>query len=142
MKILFDINALFPVWLYLNGVCAKAFNKAINSSKFSVVVCTHTLEEFLRNCNKKFPADIARIQAFLSYMLSKVELIQTPPENKKIPEEELIRDIDDRPILRAAIAANEDIIVTGDNDFLEAGLSKPKIMSPADFVNLVDTVKT
>jgi predicted nucleic acid-binding protein len=76
-----------------------------------------------------------KIQLFLTDILTKTELIKTPPDSEKTPEEELIRDVKDRPILRAAIAANVDIIVTGDKDFLESGLTKPKIMSPADFIN-------
>ena len=138
MKILFDTNALFPVWMYLDGVCAKAFNRAVNDKRFKIVVCTSTFEEFLRNCNKKFPSEMPKIQAFLYHALKKIELVRTPLEIEKIPEEELIRDIDDRPILRAAVAANVDIIVTGDKDFLEAGLIKPKIMTPSEFVNLTD----
>ena len=48
--------------------------------------------------------------------------------------EVLIRDIDDRPILRAAMKAKVDIILTGDKDFLESGLDNPLIMTPADFL--------
>ena len=140
VKILFDTNTLFPAWLYLNGVCAKAFNKAISNKNYSVVVCTYTLEEFLENCNKKFPSEMSKIQAFLSDMFLRIKLIRTPPESEKIPEEELIRDIDDRPILRAAVAAGVDIIVTGDKDFLESGLKNPKIISPADFINFTEEI--
>jgi putative PIN family toxin of toxin-antitoxin system len=136
VKVLFDTNVLFPAWLYLSGVCAKAFNKAIDDEKFTVIVCTHTIEEFLRNCNKKFPSEMPKIQAFLSYALEKIKLVRTPLADEKVTEEELIRDVDDRLILRAAVVANVDIIVTGDKDFLEAGLSNIKVMSPAEFVNL------
>ncbi|MDR2650192.1 MAG: hypothetical protein LBB94_10815 [Clostridiales bacterium] len=45
-----------------------------------------------------------------------------------------IRDISDRPILRAAIAANVDVIITGDKDFLESGVNDPLIMTAAEFV--------
>lgn len=48
--------------------------------------------------------------------------------------EVLIRNIDDRPILRAAMKAKVDIILTGDKDFLESGLDNPLIMTPADFL--------
>ena len=42
----------------------------------------------------------------------------------------------DRPILRAAIQARADILLTGDKDFLESGVKTPRIMSPAEFMNL------
>jgi predicted nucleic acid-binding protein len=39
-------------------------------------------------------------------------------------------------VLRAAVAADVDMIVTGDKDLLESGIERPRIISPADFVNL------
>ena len=42
--------------------------------------------------------------------------------------------VNDRPILRAAIYANADILLTGDKDFLESGLQYPKIVTASDFV--------
>ena len=50
--------------------------------------------------------------------------------------ESQIRDADDRPILRAAIAAKADVLLTGDKDFLESGLKKPMIMTPAEFLSM------
>ena len=46
-----------------------------------------------------------------------------------------IRDVNDRPILRAAIEAKADVLLTGDKDFLESGVKKPAIMTPAEFLN-------
>ena len=48
--------------------------------------------------------------------------------------EVLIRDVNDRPILRAAINAKADVLLTGDKDFLESGLENPVIMTPAEFL--------
>ena len=45
-----------------------------------------------------------------------------------------VRDENDRPILRAAIAAKADILLTGDKDFLESGVKTPMIMTPAEFI--------
>ena len=50
------------------------------------------------------------------------------------PSENKIRDVKDRPSLRAAIHANADILLTGDKDFLESGLQCPKVMTAAEFV--------
>jgi predicted nucleic acid-binding protein len=58
--------------------------------------------------------------------------VRTPELDLEV--EMKIRDISDRPILRAAIAANVDVIITGDKDFLESGVSKPRIMTAAEFV--------
>ena len=46
-----------------------------------------------------------------------------------------IRDVNDCPILRAAIEAKADVLLTGDKDFLESGVKNPAIMTPAEFLN-------
>ena len=61
-----------------------------------------------------------------------LEVVPTPIEEHSF--EEKIRDVNDRPILRAAIHAKADILLTGDKDFLESGLQNPKIMTAADFI--------
>ena len=63
-----------------------------------------------------------------------LEVVTTPIE--EYSSEEKIRDVNDRPILRAAIYAKADILLTGDKDFLESGLQNPKIMAAADFVQM------
>ena len=50
-------------------------------------------------------------------------------------DETQIRDVNDRPILRAAIEAKADVLLTGDKDFGESGLKNPVIMTPAEFLN-------
>ena len=45
--------------------------------------------------------------------------------------------VNDRPILRAAIYANADILLTGDKDFLESALQYPKIVTASDFVQMM-----
>ena len=65
--------------------------------------------------------------------LTVVEVVQTPAGD--LSDESLIRDVSDRPILRAAVKAQADILITGDKDFLESGIKKPKIMTASAFVN-------
>ena len=58
--------------------------------------------------------------------------INTPIEETE--EENYIRDVADRPILRAALNAKVDVLLTGDKDFLESGVTNPKIMTAAEFI--------
>ncbi|MDR0904331.1 MAG: hypothetical protein LBM59_06825 [Ruminococcus sp.] len=44
-------------------------------------------------------------------------------------------DTNIRPILRAALKAGVDVLVTGDKDFLESGVKIPRILTAADFIN-------
>lgn len=49
--------------------------------------------------------------------------------------EDKIRDVMDRAILRAAINADADILLTGDKDFLESGIENPRIMTASEFLD-------
>lgn len=51
------------------------------------------------------------------------------------PNHELIceQNVDDRPILRAAIESKADVLLTGDKDFLESGLKNPVIITRLNF---------
>jgi predicted nucleic acid-binding protein len=68
----------------------------------------------------------------MSLLLNAIEIVPIPSEI--IDSEESIRDINDRPILRAAISANADIFLTGDKDFLESGIKHPKILTASEFL--------
>ena len=63
-------------------------------------------------------------------------IIVIPIPSEKFYLEKQIRDIKDRPILRAAIHANVDILLTGDKDFLESGIKTPLILTPAEFLKI------
>lgn len=61
-----------------------------------------------------------------------LEMVPIPME--EYDSEMQVRDVNDRPILRAALNAKADILLTGDKDFLESGLENSKIMTAIDFV--------
>lgn len=67
-----------------------------------------------------------------------LEVVATPSEKHSF--EDKIRDVNDRPILRAAIYAKADVILTGDKDFLEAGLMKPRVMTATEFIKKMQGV--
>ena len=68
----------------------------------------------------------------LSIALLSIEIVQVPPDEDD--SEFLIRDAADRPILRAAIKVNADILLTGDKDFLEADIDYPQVLTLAQFL--------
>ena len=77
---------------------------------------------------------MASLDRFIAVALMTLEMV--PVSSEEQDSEAQIRDADDRPILRAAIEAGADILVTGDKDFLESGITNPAILTPAEFVNL------
>ena len=48
--------------------------------------------------------------------------------------ESAIRDVKDRPILRAALDAHADLFLTGDKDFLESSVTDPRIIGVSEFL--------
>ena len=133
MKILIDTNILLAASRYPNGTPFKALLKASKVPN-RVVISEQNLQELKNVYNLKFSKDIYLLKDFLDFIMPFVEVIVIPDD--KSADENKIRHIKDRPILRAAIVAGVDIIITGDKDFLEAGLAEPKIMTPAEFINL------
>ena len=131
MRVLIDINILISAALSSNGTPYRAFVKAVTYPNHGLI-CEQNIDEMRRIFNRKFPQKIAALEKFLSLALMTLEMVPTPVE--EYHSEMQIRDINDRPILRAAIHTNADILLTGDKDFLESGLENPKIMTAIDFV--------
>lgn len=71
----------------------------------------------------------------MSIALLALEVVSTPIEETE--EESHIRDITDRPILRAALHAKADVLITGDKDFIESNITKPRIMTAAEFADML-----
>ena len=131
MRILVDTNILISAALNPNGTPYKAFLKAVTYPNKGII-CDQNIEELRRIFNRKFPQKISLLEHFLSIALMAMEVVSTP--NEELEEESYIRDVADRPILRAALNSKADILLTGDKDFLESGVMNPKIMTAAEFI--------
>lgn len=133
MRVLIDTNVLISAALNANGVPFQAYIKAVSYPNDGLI-CEQNVEEMKRIFSKKFPARLTALDRFLSAALLTLELVPIPTDENV--SESQIRDINDRPILRAAIAAKADILLTGDKDFLDSGLENPQIMTPTEFLNM------
>ena len=133
MRILIDTNILISAMLNPNGTPYQAYLKAVTYPNHAII-CDQNIEELKRIFNKKFPTKLDALDRFLSVASLSIEIVQVPVEEDS--SESLIRDFNDRPILRAAIFAKADILLTEDKDFLESGIVTPKIMTAMEFMNL------
>ena len=131
MRVLIDTNVLISAALSANGVPFQAYVKAASYPNHGLI-CEQNVDEMKRIFNKKFSNRLAALDKFLSVALLTLELVPIPTDENA--SEVQIRDVNDRPILRAAIEAKADILLTGDKDFLESGLKNPMIMTPAEFL--------
>ena len=135
MRVIIDTNILVSAALFPRGVPAKAFFKAV-TPPYHAVVCDYSMDELRRVFNTKFPHKIQDYERFVSIMALSVKIISTPPEDESVESEAQIRDAKDRPILRAAIAEKTDLLVTGDKDFLESGVTNPRIVTASKFLEM------
>jgi len=133
MRCLIDSNVLISASLFPTSVPARAFMAAATFPN-DAVICDYSIDEMRRVYNRKFPHKIPLLEEFLAMALISAEIVTTPPEDESIFDEAFIRDTDDRPILRAAVASDAEVLITGDRDFLESGLTRPAILTPADFL--------
>ena len=133
MRILIDTNILISAALNSHGTPYKAYLKAVTYPNKGII-CDQNIEELWRIFNRKFPTKISMLEKFLAYSLSVIEVATTPEMEEDA--EKLIRDVKDRPILLAALNAKADVLLTGDKDFLESGVTDPKIMTAAEFLEM------
>lgn len=131
MRVLIDTNVLISAALSASGVSYQAYVKAVTYPNHGLI-CEQNVDEMKRIFNKKFPNRLTALDRFLSVALLTMELVPIPTDEDVA--ELQIRDVKDRPILRAAMKAGADVLLTDDKDFLESGLEKPVIMTPAEFV--------
>lgn len=128
-----DTNILISAALDANGTPYKAYIKAVTFPNQGIV-CDQNIDELRRIFNRKFPNKIELLERFLAMASTALTVVHTPTD--MTDDENLIRDIDDRPILRAAKNANADFLITGDRDFLESGVTNPKIVTAAEFLEI------
>ena len=132
MRVMLDTNILISAVLFPGGRTAQALLKAF-SPPYEPVVCDYVVDELHRKFQEKFPDKTTELDAFLYNLLAHIEFVPTPEMEN--PSEVKIRDAKDRPILRAALSAHVDLLLTGDKDFLESAISVPRIVSVMAFLD-------
>jgi putative PIN family toxin of toxin-antitoxin system len=133
MKCFIDSNILFSAGIFTSSVPAKALEKAITPPN-RAFVSDYSLDEVHAAMKEKFPDKVRDFELFIYRTLFSVTHIITPTED--IEEESKVSDIKDRPILRAAMEANVDVLITGDKPLLATKIDRPLIITPADFLKL------
>lgn len=132
-SVLIDTNILISAALSGGGAPYQAYMKAV-TYPYRGVICDQNIDELRKVFNRKFPTKLQLLDSFLAIALTSLRLIDTPTD--EFEQENFIRDVKDRPILRAALNAGVDILLTGDKDFLESSVKNPKIMTAAEFLKL------
>jgi len=133
MKIFIDTNILISAILCPNSKPDYAVLLIKNSPNIGMI-CEQSITELYETFIKKFPRHMSYMEKFLSALLRTIEVVPIPLEHYEA--EKNIREIKDRPLLRAAIRFGADFFLTGDKDFLESGIQNPKMINASDFLEL------
>jgi putative PIN family toxin of toxin-antitoxin system len=133
IKVMLDTNVLISAVYNPSSTTFQAFRKA-SEPPYVLVLCDQVIDEMRRIFNRKFPNKIQAMERFLS--IAHYDLVTLTAEDAPSADEPDIRDVNDRPILRSALKAGVEILVTGDKDFLDSSVKTPKILTPSQFVNM------
>lgn len=128
MRIMLDTNVMLSVAIFKSVNLSATL--AFICQKHQLVLSSYVIDECYEVVERKKPLLIYALDRFLEAL--PFELIHTP---HTLPEHGwfTIRDCDDEKVLYSAIAADVDILITGDKDFTGIKIDKPEILTPSLF---------
>ncbi|GMO63441.1 MAG: hypothetical protein Ta2G_22050 [Termitinemataceae bacterium] len=124
-----DANVIISAILFPASVVAKVLMLIIE--QHNLVLSRYTINEIDAVFTEKFPHKINEKDVFMGSLIYERFNLDVIEKNR-YPK---IRDIDDLPVLANAIESKVDIFITGDKDFDEIQIDKPKIMKPRQFLD-------
>lgn len=131
MKAVFDTNVLIAAFL-TEGVCSKLLVRA-RKGECDLILSQDIIREFEKVLIKKFALsqqEITDVRAVLTEATKEIV-------RQVGPIEPVCRDRDDNKILACALAADADLLITGDEDLLiMKKYGKTRIISPKEFEGL------
>lgn len=128
MRVMLDTNILISTFVFKS----KKMNELIYklSKEHDIIICSYTVEELKELIKTKFKVSQQDLDEFLKDFPFDLVYSPTSIENKLFE----IRDKDDYIILHTAIIEDVDIFITGDKDFDDIDIDKPKIMNATEFL--------
>lgn len=112
MKVFFDTNVWISA-LVARGLCADLVRMSLNLvvvGRLEIHTCPTVQSEIHRILKQKLRAS----ELTLEHVESIRHLLRSVPDRPVWPGAETVADLDDRPILGAALDAGADLFVTGD----------------------------
>ena len=129
MRISVDTNIIISAGLFPESNIGKALKHIMQ--QHHLVLSRYTLDELKEVFERKFAKRTEYLNQFVEDL--QYELMDMSIDNyEKYPR---IRDADDIPLLAFAIEADIDILITGDKDFDEINIQRPKIMKARHYID-------
>jgi len=128
MRVMVDTNVLVSALLFPSPLMNRVIYKITTDHR--LVLSSYVIDELLNVTRRRFPNRTEAVDLLLKRL--PYELVRTPEH----PEMGLfhIRDEKDYPVLYSAVTEDIDIFITGDRDFDELSMERPKIVGPAEFL--------
>jgi predicted nucleic acid-binding protein len=125
-----DSNVLISAVYNPNSTPARAVRDVCENHE--LLLCDHIVAECYDVVGRKFPQHttvLDKLLASLGY-----SLVVAPRGGGAS-----IADPKDAPILNAAIIEGVEIIISGDHHFLSLDIERPKVLTPAQYLEMVET---
>jgi putative PIN family toxin of toxin-antitoxin system len=130
VKVVLDTNVILAAFA-TRGLCEAVL--AVCLDRHSIILSEAILAEVTEHLADKFKLPAARIREIVSFLRGHATIV-APVDVR----DDACRDPDDIPILGAAVAAQADCLVTGDQDLLTIGSFQGiPIKSPREFYKLL-----
>lgn len=123
-----DTNILISAIVFRSEILSLLIEKV--AEEHTLVLSTYVVDELKAVVERKFPNKIRAIEKFLTVL--SYELVYSPEdyEGNLLFQ---VRDEKDYMVLYTAIAADIDILITGDKDFADVEVERPEIMTLKEF---------
>ncbi len=126
MKVVLDTNVIIAAFA-TRGLCADLFELCL--ADHQVIASNYILDEVEEKLLQKLRLPASRVADIRRY-LDGVATVVIPLEVAL----ETCRDTDDLPVIGTALAAQAEVLVTGDDDLLSLGsVESVRIVSPRRF---------
>lgn len=128
IRVLVDTNVVISALLFPRSTPAELLAQVLAGER--LVLTRRIIDELHEVVSHKRPDLLPSLDSLLGSI--EYELAEPSPHGD---QRRKIADADDQPILDAALAADVDVIVTGDKHFLVLDLDRPRIMTPRTFLD-------
>jgi putative PIN family toxin of toxin-antitoxin system len=125
-----DSNILISAVYNLNSKPAIAVREVCENHE--LLLCDHIVAECYEVMGRKFPQHTPVLDKLLTSL--GYSLVVAPRGSSAT-----IADPKDAPILNSAILENVDIIISGDGHFLSLNMERPKVLTPAQYLKMIES---
>ena len=128
MRVMVDSNVIVSAVYNPNSKPARVLIGVCEN--YELVLCDHIVAECYDVVRRKFPKHLAALDKLFTSL--GYELVVAPRSGGlSMP------DLKDAPILNAAVLSNVDLIVSGDYHFLSLDMERPKVLTPAQYLETI-----